>query len=203
MSGLAALRAERCDKIYREKESGKDIRNQPELGKAVDALPSKEVVMIAEWDRCTRSLMDGIEIMRRIHERGTFIKGLERPGLDLTTPSGQGILALLSGLAEEERTRILRAPTRAVTPPSSPARSSAAGPSSTTTSGEKPSNGSRPMKAAAKSPRRIGCTMPRLRGWRGRHRPWPYAGNSAGWTIFGGSVAMLLLFAVLGVAHNE
>ena len=28
-------------------------------------------------------------------------------GLDLTTPSGRGILALLSGLAEEERTRIL------------------------------------------------------------------------------------------------
>lgn len=30
------------------------------------------------------------------------------PGLDLSTPLGRGILALLSGLAEEERTRILR-----------------------------------------------------------------------------------------------
>ena len=52
--------------------------------------------------------MDGIEIMRRIHERGAYIKVLDRPGLDLSTPTGRGILALLSGLAEEERTRILK-----------------------------------------------------------------------------------------------
>jgi DNA invertase Pin-like site-specific DNA recombinase len=64
--------------------------------------------LLAEWDRATRSLMDGIHIMGRVHKRGTFIKVLDRPGLDLTTPSGRGILALLSGLAEEERHRILK-----------------------------------------------------------------------------------------------
>lgn len=64
--------------------------------------------MLAEWDRATRSLMDGIHIMEKVHKRGAYIKVLDRPGLDLTTPSGRGILALLSGLAEEERTRILR-----------------------------------------------------------------------------------------------
>ena len=52
--------------------------------------------------------MDGIHIMERVHERGAYIKVLDRPGLDLTTPSGRGILALLSGLAEEERHRILK-----------------------------------------------------------------------------------------------
>src|SRR5262249_54121214 len=36
------------------------------------------------------------------------VKVLDLPGLDLTTPSGRGILALLSGLAEEERHRILK-----------------------------------------------------------------------------------------------
>ena len=52
--------------------------------------------------------MDGIDIMRRIHERGAFVKVLDKPGLDLTTPTGRGILALLSGLAEEDRERIMR-----------------------------------------------------------------------------------------------
>ena len=52
--------------------------------------------------------MDGIKIMERVHNRGALIKVLDRPRLDLTTPSGRGILALLSGLAEEERTRIHR-----------------------------------------------------------------------------------------------
>jgi DNA invertase Pin-like site-specific DNA recombinase len=105
---IAALRAEGCDRIYREKASGKDMRNRPELAKAIDALPTKGVLVLAEWDRATRSLMDGIHIMDRVHKRGAYIKVLDRPGLDLTTPSGRGILALLSGLAEEERTRILR-----------------------------------------------------------------------------------------------
>jgi DNA invertase Pin-like site-specific DNA recombinase len=66
------------------------------------------VLVLAEWDRATRSLMDGIRIMERVHHSGAFIKVLDRPGLDLTTPSGRGILALLSGLAEEVRTRIHR-----------------------------------------------------------------------------------------------
>jgi DNA invertase Pin-like site-specific DNA recombinase len=63
------------------------------------------VLILAEWDRATRSLIDGIHIMEKVHKRGAFIKVLDRPWLDLTTPSGRGILALLSGLAEEERWR--------------------------------------------------------------------------------------------------
>ena len=105
---IAALRAEKCERIFREKASGKDMRNRPELAKAIDALPSKGVLVLAEWDRATRSLMDGISIMQRVHARGAYLKVLDRPGLDLTTPSGRGILALLSGLAEEERERIMR-----------------------------------------------------------------------------------------------
>src|SRR5262245_64513767 len=105
---IAALRAEGVGKIFREKASGKDMRNRPELAKAIEALPTKGVLVLAEWDRATRSLMDGIAIMERVHKRGAMIKVLDRPGLDLTTPTGRGILALLSGLAEEERTRILR-----------------------------------------------------------------------------------------------
>jgi len=105
---IAALRAEGCNKIFREKASGKDIKNRPELAKAIDALPTKGVLILAEWDRATRSLMDGINIMDKVHKRGAYIKVLDRPGLDLSTPTGRGILALLSGLAEEERTRILR-----------------------------------------------------------------------------------------------
>ena len=35
---IAALRTEGCDEIYREKVSGKSIRNRPELEKAIDQL---------------------------------------------------------------------------------------------------------------------------------------------------------------------
>jgi Resolvase, N terminal domain len=76
---IAALRAEGCEKIYREKASGKDMRNRPELAKAIDALPTKGVLVLAEWDRATRSLMDGIAIMEKVHKRDAFIKVLDRP----------------------------------------------------------------------------------------------------------------------------
>src|SRR5512141_41446 len=39
--------------------------------------------------------------------RGATLKALDRQWLDLTTPPGQGILAFLSALAEDERARIL------------------------------------------------------------------------------------------------
>ena len=42
---IAALRAEGCDKIFREKASGKDMRNRPELEKAIDALPTKGILV--------------------------------------------------------------------------------------------------------------------------------------------------------------
>ena len=71
-------------------------------------LGTRDVLVLAEWDRATRSLIDGIEIMRRIYERGALVKVLDKPGLDLTAPTGRGILALLSGLAEEDRERIMR-----------------------------------------------------------------------------------------------
>jgi DNA invertase Pin-like site-specific DNA recombinase len=36
---ISALRAEGCSKIYREKASGKDMRNRPELEKAIGESP--------------------------------------------------------------------------------------------------------------------------------------------------------------------
>jgi DNA invertase Pin-like site-specific DNA recombinase len=105
---IAALRSERCATIFREKASGNDIKARPQLEKAIDALGKGDVLVLAEWDRCTRSLVDGIKIMSRLHRIGALLKVLDRPGLDLSTPTGQGILALLSGLAQEERERIVR-----------------------------------------------------------------------------------------------
>src|SRR5262245_55091522 len=93
---LGALRAERCDVIYREKASGRAIRNRPELEKAVDELGTGDVLVVAEWDRATRSMFDGISLIDRIAKRGALIKVLDKPHLDLTTAIGRGFIAFLS-----------------------------------------------------------------------------------------------------------
>ncbi|MFV1654364.1 MULTISPECIES: recombinase family protein [unclassified Phaeobacter] len=103
---IAALRTEGVDKIFREKASGQSLKGRPQLERAIDVLGLDDVFVIAEWDRATRSMMDGIEIIQRIAERGATVKVLDKPFLDLTTPMGKGFLAFLSALAEEERARI-------------------------------------------------------------------------------------------------
>lgn len=103
---LGALRGAKCKRIFAEKASGKDVKGRPELEKAIDALGDGDVLVLAEWDRATRSMMDGIAIMQRVHARGAAIKVLDKLHLDLTTKIGQGFLAFLSALAEDERERI-------------------------------------------------------------------------------------------------
>jgi len=105
---LGALRAAGCKKIYAEKATVRSIQGRPELEKAIDALGVGDVLVLGEWDRATRSMMDGIAIMQRVHARGAAIKVLDKPHLDLTTKIGQSFLAFLSALAEDERERIVK-----------------------------------------------------------------------------------------------
>ncbi len=98
---IAALKAAGCRKIFFEKQSGASTRNRPELEKALAILTPADTLVLAEWDRATRSMKDGIEIMERVAAAYATIKVLDRQWLDLTTPIGKGILAFLSALAED------------------------------------------------------------------------------------------------------
>lgn len=104
---LGALRKAKCKTIYREKASGKGVKGRPELEKAIDALGTGDVLVVAEWDRATRSMMDGIAIIQRVAERGATIRVLDKPYFDLSSPMGRGFLAFLSAMAEDERQRIV------------------------------------------------------------------------------------------------
>lgn len=105
---IAALRSAGCEKILRDKASGKSLKGRPELEKAIDLLGIGDELIVAEWDRATRSMMDGINIIQRVLAREAFLKALDKPWLDLSTPVGRGFLAFLSAMAEDERERIVK-----------------------------------------------------------------------------------------------
>lgn len=65
----AALRGGK-PKSGAEKVSGKSIKDRPELENAIDEPGTGDVLMLAEWDRCTRSMFDGIHLIERIDDRG-------------------------------------------------------------------------------------------------------------------------------------
>lgn len=105
---IGALNGAGVKRIFREKATAKTVKGRPQLEKAIDTLGTNDVFVIAEWDRATRSMMDGVKIIQRVADRGATVKVLDKPWLDLTTPMGKGILAFLSALAEDERDRITR-----------------------------------------------------------------------------------------------
>lgn len=104
---ITALKAAGCQKIFAEKQSGKSTRNRPQLARAVAMLRPGSTFVVAEFDRATRSMMDGLHLMAQIYAVGATIKVLDRKSLDLTTPTGRAVLGLLSAIYEEERERIL------------------------------------------------------------------------------------------------
>jgi DNA invertase Pin-like site-specific DNA recombinase len=78
---------ELCHEVYREKASGKAIKGRPPLEKAIDVLGIGDVLVVAEWDRATRSMMDGVHIIERIHAQGAMIKVLDKPTWTSARPS--------------------------------------------------------------------------------------------------------------------
>ena len=105
---MQALKAVRCDVILADKASGKSLKGRPELENALTSLAPEDCLVVAEWDRATRSMWDGLQIIQRVIDAGASIKVLDRNYIDLTTPMGRGLVAFLSAMAEDERQRIIK-----------------------------------------------------------------------------------------------
>ena len=158
---IAALRAERCNVIFREIMSGKSMKSRSELEKAIDELGTGDVLIVAELDRATRSMFDGIEVIKRINDRGALIKVLDKP---------RGFFPFLPAMSEDERQRILARCSAGRELPSRTACGSAQSLSSPTISGPKPSSVWPPAKVAGRSQRSSTCTTLRSPSWRARGR---------------------------------
>jgi DNA invertase Pin-like site-specific DNA recombinase len=69
---------------------------------------SGDELVIAEWDRATRSMWDGLQILKEIIDAEATIRVLDRAYIDLTSPIGRGFMAFISAMAEDERLRIIK-----------------------------------------------------------------------------------------------
>jgi DNA invertase Pin-like site-specific DNA recombinase len=105
---LNALKAERCDVIFSDVASGKSRAGRTEFQKLLKKLAPNDTLVIAEWDRATRSMWDGLAIVKEVIDAGANIRVLDFPSLDLATPEGRGFLAMFSAIAERERLRLIK-----------------------------------------------------------------------------------------------
>ncbi len=84
------------------------MAGRPELASALAVLREGDELVIAEWDRATRSVWDDLHIIKAVIDAGATICVLDRSYIDLATPIGRGFMAMFSAMAEDERGRIIK-----------------------------------------------------------------------------------------------
>ena len=99
---LDQLKAEGCNKIYREKASGAQA-DRRELQKLLKTLATGDVVTVTRIDRLARSTFDLFSIVKRIVDAKAEFRSLAEPWADTGTRTGRLMIAVLRGLADVER----------------------------------------------------------------------------------------------------
>jgi DNA invertase Pin-like site-specific DNA recombinase len=107
---MAALKATKCERIYREQASG-GRWDRPELQRLLDQLRKGDVLVVWKLDRLSRSLRDVLTIMERLSEARVGFRSLTE-AIDTTTPAGRMMMKMVGAFAEFERA-MLRERTRA------------------------------------------------------------------------------------------
>ena len=99
---LEQLRAEGCERIYREKVTGARA-DRRELLRLLKDLTDGDVVTVTRIDRLARSTFDLFAVVKRIVDAGATFRSLAEPWADTGTSTGRLMLAVLGGLADVER----------------------------------------------------------------------------------------------------
>jgi DNA invertase Pin-like site-specific DNA recombinase len=100
-SQIDALEAAGCERIYREKYSGK-TKQRPELERMSDTLRSGDVVIVQRLDRLGRSLKDLIELLDGFKSQQVQFISLNE-SIDTTTAVGELAFHMIGSIAQFER----------------------------------------------------------------------------------------------------
>ena len=98
---VAAPKAAKCERIYREQTSG-GRWDRPELQRLLDQLRKGDVLVVWKLDRLSRSLRDVLTIMERLAEAKAGFRSLTEE-IDTTTPAGRMVMQMVGSFAKFER----------------------------------------------------------------------------------------------------
>ena len=126
---VAALRAEGCEKLFRERASSAAERDQLEV--ALDCAREGDTLVVTTMDRLARSSQQLLEIVEGLERKGVALRLLDFDGHRVDTHSRQGrlVLTMFAAFAQFERELTLerqrdgiteaglRADARAASPP--------------------------------------------------------------------------------------
>lgn len=102
---IVALEGAGVERIYAEKASGSKL-SRPELERLLDQLRPGDVVVVAKYDRLSRSLQDLLTIVEMVRSQGAGFRSLAED-IDTTTPAGRLVFHVFASIAQFERERIV------------------------------------------------------------------------------------------------
>ncbi|MGW1869667.1 recombinase family protein [Streptomyces mauvecolor] len=104
---LDALSEAGCARVFTDKASGKNT-DRPELTAALDYLRPGDTLCVWKLDRFARSLIDLVNMVDALAERGIGFKVLTGAlaSIDPNTPDGRLMLQVVGAMAEFERSLI-------------------------------------------------------------------------------------------------
>lgn len=102
---LAQLKAEGCDEIIQEKQSGKNIDDRQQFQLLLNKLKEGDTLVVTEMSRIGRSLTDLCNIVTGLDAKNVIISFLKEK-INTGTDEGRLMMAIFGGFAEYERTLI-------------------------------------------------------------------------------------------------
>lgn len=100
---LTKLKAEGCEEIFSEKQSGKSSDDREQLQAALKFARKGDVLIVTKLDRLARSMGDLWNIARELDKKGAAFKVLDQEGIDTSNATGKLLFTILGGIAEFER----------------------------------------------------------------------------------------------------
>lgn len=100
-SQVKQLKEYGCEKIFKEKVSGRRKEDRKEFVKLLDIVKSGDTLVVTKLDRFARSLKDALNTASELQEKGVTLVILNVGQID-NTPTGRLFFHILSAVAEFE-----------------------------------------------------------------------------------------------------
>ena len=105
-SQFERLKAAGCEKIFHEKQSGKNA-DRPQLQRMLKALVPGDMVLATVTDRIARDPLDMLNILNTVKGAGAGLRLLEEPFIDTTSEMADMVIFVVGWAAKWHRRRIL------------------------------------------------------------------------------------------------
>lgn len=101
---LNALEEHGCDKVFKEKYSGRNAEDRKVFNELLQTVEQGDTIVVTKLDRFARSTKDALNIIEELEDKGVSLIVLNIGGdkLDTSTPMGKLMVTMLSGIAEFE-----------------------------------------------------------------------------------------------------